>query len=219
MTNDNMPEPVAWLGTGGTIWLTYRTAVKHCAKPMPLHTADQLRAALAAQAEKHAAEIAELRDRPITDSTYLGLAEDIAALTAERGALRAEVEALRAALKPFADADLTLPTVRDTFGFDVLRARAALAAQAEKHAAERDALRAELAECKERRRETIAMAEQLRADVEALKIERDLNVRQCDAYRWDAERYRWLRACGQMLTISPSQLDSATDAARSGSGT
>jgi hypothetical protein len=54
--------------------------------------------------------------------------------------LRAEVEALRAsrgelleALRPFAKADLTSPSVRDTFGFDVLRARAAIA-KAEKEA-------------------------------------------------------------------------------------
>lgn len=43
--------------------------------------------------------------------------------------LQAEVAALRKALKPFADADLTSPVVRDTFGFDVLRARAALQEQ------------------------------------------------------------------------------------------
>ena len=40
--------------------------------------------------------------------------------------LRRERDALRAALQPFADTDLTNPLVRDTFGFDVLRARAAL---------------------------------------------------------------------------------------------
>ena len=43
--------------------------------------------------------------------------------------LRAEADALRAALQPFADTDLTNPLVRDTFGFDVLRARAALQEQ------------------------------------------------------------------------------------------
>ncbi len=42
---------------------------------------------------------------------------------------KAEVAALRKALKPFADADLTSPVVSDTFGFDVLRARAALQEQ------------------------------------------------------------------------------------------
>lgn len=53
---------------------------------------------------------------------------EVDAIAKERDALRVEVETLRAALKPFADADLTLPTVRDTFGFDVLRGRAAIAA-------------------------------------------------------------------------------------------
>jgi hypothetical protein len=37
-----------------------------------------------------------------------------------------ESNGLDDALRPFARADLTSPGVRDTFGFDVLRARAAL---------------------------------------------------------------------------------------------
>jgi hypothetical protein len=56
---------------------------------------------------------------------------------------------------------------------------AALAAQAEAHAAE-------VAECQERRSETIAMCEQLRAELARLTAERN-------ALRADAERYRWLR--------------------------
>lgn len=40
--------------------------------------------------EQQAAEIERLRKHPITDATYLGLAEDIARLTAERDALRAD---------------------------------------------------------------------------------------------------------------------------------
>ena len=42
-------------------------------------------------------------------------------------ALKAERDELLAALKPFAATDLTVPIVRDTFGFDVLRARVAIA--------------------------------------------------------------------------------------------
>ena len=44
------------------------------------------------------------------------------------GRLKAQRDALLAALRPFAAADLTSPTVRDTFGFDVLHARAAISA-------------------------------------------------------------------------------------------
>jgi hypothetical protein len=40
--------------------------------------------------------------------------------------LEQQRDALLAALRPFAAADLTSPTVRDTFGFDVLHARAAI---------------------------------------------------------------------------------------------
>ena len=46
---------------------------------------------------------------------------------AKVAALKAERDELLAALKPFAGADLTSPGVRATFGFDVLRARAAIA--------------------------------------------------------------------------------------------
>ena len=42
-------------------------------------------------------------------------------------AIKSERDALLEALRPFAETDLTSLTVRDTFGFDVLRARAAIA--------------------------------------------------------------------------------------------
>ena len=60
-----------------------------------------------------AAEIARLRQTE-------------AALSANLADDGRTIEALEAALRPFARADLTSPGVRDTFGFDVLRARAAL---------------------------------------------------------------------------------------------
>jgi hypothetical protein len=41
--------------------------------------------------------------------------------------VRKQRDELLKALRPFANTDLTNPDVRDTFGFDVLRARAAIA--------------------------------------------------------------------------------------------
>ena len=71
----------------------------------------------------------------------------------------------------------------------------------------------------------------LRNENEALTIERDLNIRQCDAYRADAERYRWLRDLdedpvlslaaqytdmnGSAISIS-QRIDAAIDAAMKG---
>ena len=61
----------------------------------------------------------------ICDWLHGGPLIESARITIEQ--LREDKAALVAALKPFADADLTAPVVRDTFGFDVLRARAAIA--------------------------------------------------------------------------------------------
>ena len=109
MTNDNMPEPVAWLvcsvNSDGSLSLEHAAAWEEAAHEhindainehdiadasmwvvRPVVTADQLRAALAAQAEKHAVVVNKCNSY-IVDNARLAEAND---------ALRAEVEALRA---------------------------------------------------------------------------------------------------------------------------
>lgn len=102
MSDDNMPEPVAWMHDGFVS--TNKERVLHDemrnrssgfkAKPVfSLYTESQLRAALAAQAEKHAVVVNKCNSY-IVDNARLAEAND---------ALRAEVEALRCALHEIAE--------------------------------------------------------------------------------------------------------------------
>ncbi len=103
-TDKTLPEPVAWRYVPSKVWgdqvvtqdpKTVQLAREYGRDVEGLYTADQLRAALAAQAEAHATELAAEHERGrqqgITDCY-----DDVLTAKQHNVELRAKVEALRA---------------------------------------------------------------------------------------------------------------------------
>lgn len=118
---------------------------------------------------------------------------------------QAEVAALRKALKPFADADLTSPVVRDTFGFDVLRARAALSEQPA-HPAPVERVHEQLAEAvRDGRSDADADAARLALELECLLTDKDVPMPALS--RWWDSAHEALRLHRERLAATPEPLE------------